>query len=112
MKDRYSSFRRTPAGAALVTLAENPDRYAEYAVLSRIGVPAVAALDYELQTNFAELSSDDFAKQAIGAFVGNVMRNHGHEIVRRGRVPGGFFTYGAVWSALPIRADVMTEATA
>ena len=86
---------------ALVALAENPARYPEYAVLSRVDVPAVAALVHELQAQFPQLSADHFAKQAIGAFVGNVMRDHDHRIVGRGRVPGDFFTYGAIWSALP-----------
>ena len=37
------------------------------------------------------------------------MRRHRHEILRpRGRVPGGFFTYGAVWTPLPNSADFET----
>ena len=100
-QDRYSSFRLTTLGRALEALAENPARYPEYAALSRVGVPAVAALVHELKTHFPEVAKNDFAKQAIGAFVGNVMRDHHHKIVGRGRVPGGFFTYGTVWTALP-----------
>jgi hypothetical protein len=82
-------------------MAEDPARYPEYAALSRVEVPAVAALVHDLRTRFPEVAVDEFAKQAVGAFVGNVMRASGHTIVRRGRVPGGFFTYGAIWSALP-----------
>jgi hypothetical protein len=99
--DRYGSFRRTQLGIALVTIAENPGRYPEYAAVSRVGVPAVAALVHELQAQFPEVFGNDFAKQAIGTFVGTVMRDRGHVILRRGRVPGGLFTYGAIWSPLP-----------
>ena len=102
--DRYSSFRLTNLGQALAALAEDPARYPEYAALSRAGVPAVAALVHELHIHFPEVKANDFAKQAIGAFVGNVMRDHHHEIVGRRRVPGGFFTYGTLWSALPKQA--------
>jgi hypothetical protein len=102
MKDRYTSYRQTPLGIRLVALAENQARYPEYAALSRVGVPAVAALVHELQRDFPGLQDDDFAKQAVGAFVGNVMRANGHEILRRGRVPGDLFTYGALWSEFPV----------
>ncbi|RJT28225.1 hypothetical protein D3227_34720 [Mesorhizobium waimense] len=85
----------------MVSLAEDPARYPEYAALSRVAVPAVAALSHEIARDFPEVRTNDFAKQAIGAFVGNVMRQFGHTIVRRGRVPGDVFSYGSVWSALP-----------
>jgi hypothetical protein len=42
---------------------------------------------------------------SVGAFVGNVMRAHGHAIERRARVPGDFFTCGALWSALPKKKE-------
>jgi hypothetical protein len=101
MKDRYTEFRLTPFGRRLVEIAENPLRYAEFAALSRAGVPAITALVHELIRDFPELRTDDFAKQAVGAFVGNVMREHGHRLLRRGRVTGGLFLYGALWSAFP-----------
>ena len=43
----------------------------------------------------------DAAKQFIGWAVGVIMREHGHEIVARSRVPGGLFTVGAVRSGEP-----------
>jgi hypothetical protein len=97
-RDRYRSFRLTHLGRKLVALAEDTARYA---ALSRAGVPAVAALAHELLTRFPEVAANHFAKQALGAFVGNVMRSRGHTIVRRGRVPGNFFSYRALWSGLP-----------
>lgn len=96
--DRYRSFRNTPLGRRLVALAEDDARIPEYRAFSRVGMPAVTALVYELNRDFPDAGIDNFAKQALGAFVGNVMRKHGHREVRRGRVPGGFFSYGAVWS--------------
>jgi hypothetical protein len=98
-RDRYTSFRRTRLGMELGNLAEDPARYDEYAERSRAGIPAVDVLVHDLKMKFPEIANNHFAKQAIGAFVGNVMRAHDHTIVRRGRVPGGFFTNGAIWSA-------------
>lgn len=100
-QDRYRSFRQTALGRALVALAEDPARYSEYAALSRVEVPAVAALVHDLKASFPEVAHNDFAKQAIGAFVGNVMRDNRHTKLGRARVPGGLFTYGNLWSALP-----------
>jgi hypothetical protein len=82
--------------------SEDPVRYAEYAERSRAGIPAVDVLVHDLKMKFPEIANNHFAKQAIGAFVGNVMRAHDHTIVRRGRVAGGFFTNGAIWSAFPL----------
>lgn len=99
--DRYGTFRTGELGRALVALAEDASRYPEYAALSRVAVPAVAALSHEIARDFPQVRTDDFAKQAVGAFVGNIMRQFGHTILRRGRVPGDVFSYGAVWSPLP-----------
>jgi predicted nucleotidyltransferase len=101
MADRYTSFRNTDLGSQLAALAEDDARYPEYGALCRVGVPPVAALVQNLKTRFPEVRGNDFAKQALGAFVGNVMRAHRHNVVGRGRVPGGFFTYGTTWSDLP-----------
>jgi hypothetical protein len=100
--DRYEKFRGTPLGLSLVSMAENGSRYTEYAALSRAGVPAVAALNDEIMRTHPEIATDDFAKQALGSFVGNVMRRYGHKILRRSRVPGTVFTYGALWTGFPV----------
>jgi hypothetical protein len=99
-RDRYKTFKQTPLGRALLALAEGQDRYVEYRCLSRLAIPAVAALAYELRAQFPQVEKDDFAKQALGFFVGDVMRRAGHTIVRRGRSPD-FFNRAAIWSALP-----------
>ena len=73
-------------------------------VVSRLsGVPAVAAIVHDLKAKFPEVGKDQTARQFCGAYVADVMRRHGHEIIQpRGRVPGDTFTYGAVWTAKPV----------
>lgn len=104
MHSRFDQFRATPLGRQLEALLDSPQRYVEYAALSRAGVPAVAAVIHDLESRFPEVDGDAGARQFCGAMVADVMRRHHHEILRpRGRVPGGYFTYGAVWTPLPAR---------
>ncbi|MCW3478442.1 DinB family protein [Neisseriaceae bacterium JH1-16] len=104
MHSRFNTFRLTPLGAQLERLIDSPERYLEFAALSRAEVPAVAAIVHDLQTRFPEVSGDDTARQFCGAMVAEVMRRQRHDVLRpRGRVPGGYFTYGVVWTALPVR---------
>jgi uncharacterized damage-inducible protein DinB len=103
---RFDEFRSTPLGRQLEALIDNDVRYPEYATLSRVGMPAVAALIHDLQTYFPEIADDQAARQFCGAAVAEVMRRHYHDIVRpRGRIPGGYLTYGAVWTPLPRRPE-------
>jgi len=53
----------------------------------------------------------DAAKQYIGWVVGRVMRAHGHQIIKRRRVPGGLMTLGAVWTGEPVMSPVARRAT-
>jgi hypothetical protein len=102
---RFDQFRTTPLGQQLEALIDTPQRYIEYAALSRVEVPAVSALLHDLQATFPEIKDDQVARQFCGAMVAEVMRRHHHDILRpRGRVPGDYFTYGAVWSARPRKA--------
>lgn len=102
MHNRFDQFRRSALGQQLEQLIDTPQRYLEYAALSRAGLPAVTAIVHDLQHKFAEVAADQSARQFCGAMVGDVMRRHGHQLLRpRGRVPGGYFSYGAVWSPLP-----------
>jgi uncharacterized damage-inducible protein DinB len=103
---RFDEFRATPLGQQLESLIDNDVRYPEYAALSRVGFPAVAALIHDLQTYFPEVANDQTARQFCGAAVAEVMRRHYHDILRpRGRIPGGYLTYGAVWTPIPQRRD-------
>lgn len=102
MHNRFDQFRLTPLGQQLEALIDSPQRYTEYAALSRADIPAVTAIVHDLQARFPEVDTDQTARQFCGAMVGDVMRRHGHELLRpRGRVPGGYFSYGAVWSPAP-----------
>ncbi|MDN0077311.1 DinB family protein [Crenobacter sp. SG2303] len=104
MHSRFNSFRLTPLGTQLEKMIDSPERYLEYAALSRVEVPAVAAIVHDLRTLFPEVTDDDIARQFCGAMVAEVMRRQHHDVLRpRGRVPGGYFTYGAVWTAQPVR---------
>ncbi|MBM1169958.1 DinB family protein [Microvirga arabica] len=104
MHSRFDEFRATPLGQQLEALANAPERYLEYAALSRVGVPAIAAIVHDLQTHFPEIAGNQAARQFCGAAVAEVMRLHHHDVLRpRGRVPGDLFTYGAIWTPLPRR---------
>ena len=104
MHSRFDHFKATALGLQLQALINTPERYLEYAALSRAEVPAVAAIIHDLRAKFPEVEGDQTARQFCGAMVADVMRRHHHEILRpRGRVLGDYFTYGAVWSPLPSR---------
>ncbi|WP_322041821.1 DinB family protein [Paraburkholderia sp. J67] len=103
MHSRFDRFRATALASQLEALIDAPQRYAEYAVLSRVGVAAVAAIVDEIALKFPEIEQDATARQFCGAMVAEVMRRHGHEVVQaRGRVSGALFSYGAVFSAQPV----------
>ncbi|MCE3602216.1 DinB family protein [Massilia sp. P8910] len=105
MHSRFDRFRATSLGRQLERLIDSPERYIEYAALSRAEVPAVSAIVRDLQKMFPDVQYDQTAKQFCGAMVAEVMRRKHHDVLRpRGRVPGDFFTYGAVWMAEPQRA--------
>jgi hypothetical protein len=116
MHSRFDNFLRTSLGQQLDRLIDTPERYIEYAALSRADVPAIAAVVADLRAHFPEVEENETARQFCGAKVAEVMRNHHHEMLRvRGRVPGGYFTYGAVWSPFPVKrefAQVVAELAA
>ena len=83
-----------------------PERYGEYRAFSREGFPAVTALISLVKSTLEALRRTkrrefDAAKQFVGWAVGQIMRDHGHKIVGRSRVPGGLFTVGAIWTSDP-----------
>ncbi|ONR78515.1 damage-inducible protein DinB [Burkholderia cenocepacia] len=110
MHSRFDRFRSTALGAQLEALIEQPERYLEFAALSRVGVAAIGAIQDEIVRKFPEVEADTTARQFCGAMVADVMRRHGHEVVQaRGRLGGALFSYGAVFAAHPQRlpfADV------
>ena len=103
MHPRFEGYRKTSLGVAIETLAAKPERLTEYLLLSRMGMPAVIALSWDVAPLVAELSEGDRrdAKQFCGAVVGDTMRANGFEIVnpRGSAQAGGVFTFGAVWGA-------------
>ncbi|NTY36014.1 DinB family protein [Burkholderia diffusa] len=113
MHSRFDRFRTTPLGTQLEALIAQPERYPEFAALSRVGVAAIGAIQHEIARNFPEIETDTTARQFCGAMVAEVMRRHGHDVVQaRGRLGGTLFSYGAVFSAYPQRlpfADVIAE---
>ena len=103
MHSRFDRFKATPLASQLEALIDAPGRYVEYAVLSRVGVAAIAAVAEEIAQKFPEIGEDTTARQYCGALVAEVMRRHGHEVAQaRGRVSGALFSYGAVFSAQPV----------
>lgn len=102
MHSRFDRFRATPLGAQLEALIGQPERYAEFAALSRVGVAAIGAVQDEIAQKFPELEADTTARQFCGALVADVMRRRGHDVVQaRGRLGGALFSYGAVFSPYP-----------
>jgi hypothetical protein len=91
----------------------DPLRYAEFAALARAKVASIVAISHELGAKFPELVRDTTARQFCGAMVAEIMRSHGHEVVQaRGRADGRLFTYGAVFSPLPLQRSfsILVEA--
>jgi hypothetical protein len=82
-------------------------------------MPAVIALSWDVGPVLRNLSDSDRrdAKQYCGAIVGEIMREHGYEIVNaRGSAQvGGVFTLGAVWAlsddsrTMKIAKEVMSK---
>jgi hypothetical protein len=106
MTTRFESYRRTALGRRLAEIVTAPERCGEFRAFSREGFPAVTALislvKPELETlRRTKQREFDAAKQFVGWAAGKIMRNHGHKIVGRSRVPGGLFTVGAIWTADP-----------
>lgn len=102
MNPRFDTYRKTRLGKKIENLATQPYRRLEYGLLSRLGMPAVVALSWELAPLLAGLNEGDKrdAKQFAGAIVGDIMRDDGYEIVnpRGSAQAGGVFTLGAVWA--------------
>ena len=103
MSNRFEAYGRTPRGQRFKAIVTAPARYTEYRAFSREGFPAVTALVSLLRPELEPLGrvarrEFDAAKQFVGWAIGVIMREHGHEIVGRSRVPGGLFTVGAIWS--------------
>jgi hypothetical protein len=104
LHSRFDQFRKTPLGVQIEAVLADPLRYAEFAALARAGVASIVAIGHELGEKFPELARDTTARQFCGAMVAEVMRSHGHEVVQaRGRADGRLFTYGAVFSPLPLQ---------
>lgn len=104
LHSRFDQFRKTNLGIQLEAVCADRSRYAEFAALARARVPSIIAITHELSEKFPELADDTTARQFCGAMVAEVMRSLGHEVVQaRGRADGRLFTYGAVFSPLPLQ---------
>lgn len=102
MHPRYNRLIASSLGATLQRVLDTPERYIEYRVLSRLGIPAIAAAVDSLLHAYPEIEQDAFAKQFCGSLVGEIMRRKGHSMVRtKAAVPNGLFSVGAVWSPTP-----------
>jgi len=103
MTTRFESYGRTPFGRRLAKIVTAPERYAECRAFSREGFPAITALVSLIRPELERLEQSnrrefDAAKQFVGWAIGQIMRDRGHKIVGRSRVPGGLFTVGAIWT--------------
>ncbi|MBG7620806.1 hypothetical protein I5R65_15165 [Herbaspirillum sp. AP02] len=99
MHPRFEQFRHTELGKRLEYLLSGQEKYIEYRLCTRLGIPPVAAIVHDLLKLLPEISSNDTAKQFCGAVVAEIMREHGHtDLGKRGRVSGGLFQTGTLWS--------------
>jgi hypothetical protein len=102
MHPRFEGYRNTELGKAIESIARKSQRLTEYELLSRLGMPAVIALSWDLEPLLRGLSKADRrnAKQFCGAVVGDIMRDNGYEISnpRGSAQAGGVFTLGAIWA--------------
>ena len=115
MTTPFDHYARTPRGQRLASIINDPARYFEYRAFSREGFPAVTALVSLLRLELEPLRHSDrqefdAAKKFIGWAVGTIMRDRGHEIVGRCRVPGRLFTVGAIWSGEPTSNPELSQA--
>lgn len=105
MQKRYQGIAMTPLGKQIAAIIDQPNRQIELDAFSREGFPAVTALVSQLKPVLLPLRKKDlkrfnFAKQYVGAYVGEMMQRAGRTIVNSGkRVPGKLFSVGAVWSS-------------
>src|ERR1700741_5033446 len=102
MHARFQAYRTTGLGRVIEALARRADHWVEFALLSKLEMPAVIALSWDVAPLLSNLSESEKreAKQYCGAIVGEIMREHGYEIVnpRGSAKAGGVFTLGAVWA--------------
>ena len=105
MHTRYDSFARTTLGQQIAAMIEHPDRLAEFNAFSREGFPAVTALVSQLSPVLIPLKASDpktfnFAKQFVGAYVGDMMQRAECTMVHKAKaVPGKLFSVGTLWSS-------------
>ena len=104
MHPRFDSYRETELAKAIVSLAYKPERLVEFVLLSRLKMPAIIALSWDVEPLLKKLSNEELrtAKQFCGAVVGDIMRENRYEIInpRGSAKAGGVFTLGAVWGSL------------
>ena len=109
MHPRFESYRNTKLGKAIEASARKPERLIEYRLLSRLGMPAVIALSWDVKPLLKGLSEAGLrdAKQFCGSVVGDIMRENGYDITNpRGSAQvGGVFTLGAVWGPIDDRHE-------
>jgi hypothetical protein len=109
MHARFQAYRATDLGRSIESMARQSDRWVEFVLLSRLEMPAVIALSWVVAPLLRDLSDSERreAKQYCGAIVGEIMREHGYEILnpRGSAKAGGVFSLGAVWAP---RDDVRT----
>jgi hypothetical protein len=121
MNPAYAEFEKSDVGQRLAKIACDPQHLYGYRLLSRLGIPAVQAIAWEVKPILQAIEdrrARDFAKQFLGAVVGEQMRKAGFEIAkdqkgreRRGVVPGGeVFSRGAIWRPVEGWPDESEEA--
>jgi hypothetical protein len=102
MHARFQAYRTTELGREIEAIARHEGRLIEFALLSKLNMPAVIALSWDVAPLVRDLSegAKREAKQYCGAVVGEIMREHGYEIAnaRGSAQAGGVFTLGAVWA--------------
>lgn len=84
MRPNHASFFERPEGMPLRDIIANPQMLPQYELLSRIELPPVQAIVWELDPLLASLdpATRSFAAQSTGALIGQILGERGYQVAR------------------------------
>lgn len=107
MNANHAAFFERPEAAPLKEILTHPEKLPQYELLSRLEIPAVQAVVWEIEPILAKLdpSVRNHAIQSSGALIGDLLTARGFRIARdtrgekrRGRVrKAQFVKSGTIW---------------
>jgi hypothetical protein len=114
MNPSHAAFFERPEGKPIKKILTRPELVAQYELLSRIEMPAVQAVVWEIEPILEGLdeATRNHAIQSSGALIGDILTKRGFRIARgrrgekkRGRVrKARFVKSGTIWEP-PVAAE-------